>query len=363
MKNNSIAKVCLVLAYIEFVSLSLLNELKISGVLCKAVGLLCVVLSLLSFLTSLHRRRGKELLLVIGLLVMSVFVQISFNDSTIVYLLVLSLGARKIQKKLIVKTDLCLKIAFFVVIFSLYLLGIINVQNFERLGEARNSLGFHHPNYAGLIALNIFLDIIYLRKDKLLSNIIIGIPFFILLNSIINSRSAAVGLILSIVAQFITIPKITSSRKRVIIALFSVGIFAVISFAFLMIPLSGGIAKLDVFLSGRIKYAKAFYDYYGIRLFGNVFEIFGKKGHGDQFYVLDNAYLYLAIHYGIIIFATFITFYSYKIYCSIKNKDNKLFRILFVYAIIGLMEMALFQPSKNPFMLLSEEDRKKEVRK
>ena len=362
-RKIQIFEVFFFLSYFLYILSAACSEFSMANSSIKIIDTLCLVFSFLAIFETSKKRKITEILALLLLFAMLLFLIFAISGSgAIIFLFTFSFAAKKIQRNKLIKTDLILKMSLVLAVMIGDWAGLIKVSDFMRAGEIRNSFGFHHPNFAGLILLNIYLDIIFLRKNKKKTNILLALPFFLVIGEIIDSRNAAYGVVIAAIVQLIPFSKILNTdKKRIFFSISVMAIFSAISLYFVLAPMNKNMQELDLFLSGRIKYSRAFYDYYGITLFGNRFSKYGKREFGNAFYVLDNGYLHLLIHNGVLIFVAIMFLYVSRMKSSLKDNENTLFAALMTFVCIGLMEQAMFQPLKNPFLILS--DKKKEDKK
>lgn len=352
------------ISYFLFIFSTLCSELQLSDSIVRALNVVSIIFSFFAIFKSFGKTKISNILLSVLFCILSAYLVLAItNISAIIFLFVLSVAAKKIQLDKLIKVDLLLKILLVFVVMTASNLGFIQVLNFSRAGEARNSLGFHHPNFAGLILLNIYSDIIYLRKNKKLSNLLIGTLFIVPVSSIIDSRNAAIGIAITSIIQLIPVTKLLSTnKKRLLFPVLLIAFLTTISLFFTLAPLNKTSQEIDKLLSGRITYSKAFYEHYGINMLGNKFEKYGSREYGDAFYVLDNGYIYLLVHTGIIVFALIMLIYISRIKKSLESESDATFAILVAFACVGLMEQAMFQPIKNPFILSSNSKKEETVK-
>ena len=328
----------------------------------KGLQVLSLVASYVVMAKTIKRGKVVPFVLVVLLFVASLYLlTMTSRSGALVMLFTLFFAAREIKQKKIIKIDLMLKILLVLTVFAFDRLGLTQAKEFIRDGEVRNSLGFSHPNYAGAILMNVFLDIVYLYRNKKM-NVMIGIVFFIVVMTVTGSRSASLGIAISCILRVLPLNKMLNTKKKIwACSIILVAFLSGLSILVAASPMTNNMKKLDDSLSGRVSISQAFYQYYGINLFGNEFEKYEIRSYeAKQFYVLDNAYLFLLIHNGIVVFSVFSLFYISRMADSLKQKREELFIALVSFAFVGLMEGALFSPNKNPFMILSDAEPKKE---
>jgi len=93
-------------------------------------------------------------------------------------------------------------------------------------------------------------------------------------------------------------------------------------------------------------------------LFGSEFEAYGSIDQNDYNFVLDNSYLYILIHDGLLIFVGIMAFYLIKVKKSFSNSNNATTAALVSYTFVGLMARSLTSVMKNQFLILPEDEEK-----
>lgn len=364
-RNNTITKAefskrLFIASYVLLVFGALLSQLGVSSVMTRMVDVICVVLAYFSlFLTLKKITLGKLFAIAAALMLSACLIFATSMNSSIIQLFAFALAAKNIKMDKLVKLDLILKILLVALVFSFERLGIIQTREFLRDGVgSRSTFGFRHPNFAGLIFLNIYLDIINIRKDKKLTNTLIAVPFYILISAAIDSRSASIGIVIAAIIQWLKIEKVSSIAKKLVPATLIITM-SIISFYFMVCQMSPEVRKLDIVLSGRIRITRAFYSYYGVNLFGHEFEKYNRPDLGDQFYVIDNAYAFVLIHNGVMILVGICMYYIGRIKASLRGDHDELFAALVAFAFVGLMERAMLQPLHNPFLAIDSGEENK----
>ena len=111
---------------------------------------------------------------------------------------------------------------------------------------------------------------------------------------------------------------------------------------------------LNSILSGRVNLINAYFNYYGLSLFGQ------KIGLGSEFFkygmsTLDNSYVHLLIHFGIIFFIIYTISYIKLIISLIKdNQKQKLISVV-IYLIYGIFETVAIRFDFNATLLFINE--------
>ena len=116
------------------------------------------------------------------------------------------------------------------------------------------------------------------------------------------------------------------------------------------------LAKLNGFLTGRLKWGRAGIDEYGLKLFGNKIEWVGYDAdweRGMKYNYVDSSYLQIALEYGIIVLAVILLLYALLIFTSIKNQKYYLCWLALIILVFCVTEPRLVKLAYNPFLLLA----------
>ena len=129
-----------------------------------------------------------------------------------------------------------------------------------------------------------------------------------------------------------------------------------IGFQYIYDPDNALLAKLNEFLTGRLKWGHAGIDEYGLKLFGNKIEWVGYDADwesGMKYNYVDSSYLQIALEYGIIVLAVILLLYALLIFTSIKNQKYYLCWLALIILVFCVTEPRLVKLAYNPFMLLA----------
>ncbi len=253
------------------------------------------------------------------------------------------------------KFDMKLKIFLLVFVIVSWKLGIVSEVTMLRTdGTIRHSLGFSHPNSLGLNLFCICAEIIYLyfEKLKLKHYFLIALSLYIC-NNICDSRSATLSLLilfgLFLLKKF-NLFKPNKNLKYLPVLLIALSF--IFSIFFLKNPNNVFLKNLNHLISGRIRCSAEFLDYYGLNMFGHKFEFYGLWNvRGQKLTVLDNSYMYLFLHYGIVnglIITLYVISFINKL---LKNEEYSKICYLISFLFIGLMENVTFNVFYNVILI------------
>lgn len=297
-------------------------------------------------------------IIIITLLTMGVSIHI--KEWTILNLILIIFASYKINVDELIKKDVFFKIIILVLVILFYKMGLTYVQDFYRDNITRYSLGFWHPNALGGIVSCIYVEFLYIFREK--KNYILLILLFlisIIVNFYCDSRSSMVIIILVSLLYIINnnkkikffdlkVVKFITKNIWIIMTIISIGIGLLYKY-----NTSIGIA-IDQIITSRPRWIARFMDNYPVRLFGNkmvfVNEIQAVK-YNLKIAILDNAYVRFLLQYGLI-----LSFLMHKIIKKIvmfayKNKNSMLIGILMILLIRGFSEHGCYSLYNNIFLI------------
>lgn len=314
------------------------------------------------FIIFFNKYTAKQLLIVGGIAGILLVTRFLAGSSPLLDLLIIVLGIKNIPLRTILKSIYYTQIFSSLLILFLYFTSKIPDRLVIRDGILRSSLGFWHPNTAGLVLLSTFILSIVLEKKK--GRVFLKILLFnissIVLYELTNSRSS---MVLVFAVTIITLGQYAFVKLRfsffqyrfLIPGLFT--IFVCLSLGITLLYLKGNfsVIKLSALLSNRISIGSRFFKEYGISLFGqhvvyNSFNFSVQEVVGSEYRVLDNSYLKYMINYGLS---------STSILCSyfygISSKLNKKYLILWnmymsIFLVYGFVEQSAFNYTTNFFL-------------
>ena len=343
-------------SYILFIASTAFSALGIFNQATKIINVLSLTLAYLATIKTMKKGSFSRLFVVILLFAVSIYLTFVLAEkSAIVFFLAFVLAAKNVSKNKIIKLDLVLKIAILIAAILMEKIGFITTAEDIGLdqGRVRNALGFQHPNFTGNFLLSIYLDILFLKQKNKKTDIIVSTLFLLIIGKIVDSRAAAIGVIIAQLVRIIPFDRLANSkRKKYIAASIVLLIPLILSLLAATLPMNNFMTELDVLLSGRIHLFKAFYSHYGVSIFGHRFNSYGIEGKEAYNFVLDNSYLYLLIHDGILIAITILSFYMIKIKQSLSQKETATRSALISHAFVALMARSLTAVNSNLFLIL-----------
>lgn len=319
------------------------------------------ILACLIFAIFFNRYTNKELISLLFFSIPLLITMIVVGSSPLLNLLIILVGIKSVPLKEILQIFLFSQIISSLIILFLRFTNVIPDRTVIRDGVSRLSLGFWHPNNAGLVLLSIFLLTLFLyQEDKI--KIIIG---FNILNVIFfqftNSRTSFLLIIsatmLTFISNLLKDKRFNVLRSRYFIPVFFT-LFLLGSYMLSELYSSGNLfaIKLSSLMSNRISLASGFIDEYGLSVFGTEIyyrtsNLLTQKVIGFEYRVLDNVYLKYLLNYGITTVIAIVAYFS-----LIPSKMNKKYLIIWntyfiIFIIYGFIEQSAFNLITNYFMI------------
>ncbi len=248
--------------------------------------------------------------------------------------------------------DILLVMLFVVILF--YLAGVIPDPLYDRENHLRFSFGFTHPNTFGARLFQLAACRCYLRRSRLRWwDIVLTLALAFFAYSVPNSQAATVGILFIFIVMLgiclrIKIPVWWSVTFAACIPAASIALSWMDVRAY---PL---LLYIDRMLSSRFASVHTVWQRYGVTLFGHKIYVTPQERALiglDQSLWLDNAYGYILLRYGMVVFLLFAAVYLYTIYWHGKHSHGVLVGVLLVYALYGVEESYLQMLSYNVFLL------------
>lgn len=320
--------------------------------------LLIPVLLIIMMLTQSKSYYKKSLFLIAIILSINILTLYITKETSLFLTFLMIICAKNIDAKTFIKRDFIFKLIIIIFVISCYKLGYAdNNIMYRDDGLIRNSLGFTHPNRLGLLLFSMCCDLIYIHnKNYKLIDYLFLLFSLIICSVVCDSRSSQIGII-AILIEILYL-KMRDRNKSIPKGIILLPVmFAIITFllTFLYSKNISIMYDINKLISNRLLYCLKFFQYYGITLFGNVFEFYGMWGISNRLSVLDNAYMHILIHYGILNFILIISLFTKLIKNSITNKKIEIIIYIIPFLAYGLMEHHIFEIQFNSILICMSE--------
>ena len=306
------------------------------------VGLVVVILE--------NNLEVKRLLLIAGFALLFLIGYLKSGQAAYFRGVLLIVAAAKFPYKRIIRICKDATLGMFVLTVVLWILGISD-SGIGRRGKV--ALGYVHPNIAAQIV--VILVLLYCaekgseirRKDYILIELAAAIIYLIT-----DSKTAVMVLVIAPIVIEITKFFVRRQKKyRVVCGMLTLSQLFVVGFTYLsaiLLPYSGFLKKLDLFLTTRL-----FLNYYllkefGMKLFGqNVLSYFTGSVYNDihDFYgaviTCDNTYALSLIVMGIIPTLLAVAGYFFIIRKALKNRDYMVIATAILLSLYAFCECQL----------------------
>lgn len=272
-----------------------------------------------------------------------------YRDFTLLRFIVLLIASLGLDFDRIVKFDLKIKMIFLLTVMLLSALGMCLITEFVRGNQIRYTLGFFHPNTAGFYIMIIVMEYIYLHRGDLKWRCFLILIFAgAFIWTVTGSRGSVAAIVIVCVGLFLQ--KIRSRHynlnklgKSMIQYIFPIVTFLVLLLIWAYDRQLPWALKLNAIFSFRLQYFTYYYKLYPLNMLGN--RVSFNKG------ALDNAYLALLIHYGVLAYGLYCILYCRKMKELYEKKDFAYFVILVAIAMYGVMETTIIKAAYNVFLV------------
>lgn len=282
----------------------------------------------------------------------------SGSDNYLALLYILAAG-KNLNTDDVIKKILHANVAVFCITICSALLRIIpNTIMFATNGVKRFALGFTHPNTTAIVVVQI-VSILWCSKRSNAIKLLSAITGFCVCYFVCYSRTASLVLVSLLLFQLIvfTVNKIKGRLKKQLWKF----IYVLGGLAFTVILISFAVASgmldlnaYDSLLSGRIQLIQRFYAYYSVTPFGQRI-LLGSSAHALGMSTLDNAYIYLFLTGGVVVFSLYVLAFILTIRHLVKQQKNQKLYTFLQYALYGLSETVTVRFIFNFSLILFED--------
>ena len=172
------------------------------------------------------------------------------------------------------------------------------------------------------------------------------------------SRTNAIIMLIAILSiRYFAVPV----KSRLKIALFVMSFIAVASVALSVNynPSYNFMVELNTMLTGRLSAAKSAYDQYGFSIMGQDFQTifqtstvaFGEAGMQQQ--VIDNAFMHMLVHYGILPTALLMWYYFSNVIWLYKRQRMDILFVVLLSFIQGITEGTIYSSYNAVLFILA----------
>lgn len=260
-------------------------------------------------------------------------------------LFIVMFSMKGIKAEEAVKVLLVLNMVFFMGTIILCKVGIIydDVYYFTRPGQilARHSYGLGHPNQVFLRMLIISIILLACNKGKIHKvKMLLVFAVSIILYKQTDSRSGflCILLLLAVVGML----DISRGKMRQVISVgMIIAYFAVVMISVVFLYWNGRVVQvIDSAITGRISLARKF-------LNAHSFSVLGVDRQISDDFVVDNSYVYIIIHYGILFFILYVMVIGCLLYDMYRKKMYYEIVAVVIVHIYAFIECVLINPVFN----------------
>lgn len=286
------------------------------------------------------------------------------NSDELLWILIYIITAKNTKPESIAKTIYAVCGIGTVVIVLCALIGVIP-NNYElainSAGKVtvRMYMGFIHCNIFGSFLSTIFLCHFFVRFNKLNKfDFLFGLILTLVCVFVAYSRTNALIMVLSLLGiKYYTAP--SKNLLKITLLIMAFVAFASVFLSICYDSSNNIMAMLDSMLTGRLSAANSAYDQYGFSIMGQNFETvfrtstvaFGDIGKQQQ--VVDNAFMHLLIHYGVLPTILLMWYYfSNAVWLYKNHKINVLFVICLTF-IQGVTEGTIYSSYNAVLFILA----------
>lgn len=311
-----------------------------------------ILIFILPIIYILSKPKIKEMVIYLALIVLGIYSLIKLHDYRFIMFILFLFAAINTNFLLIIKANFTADcFAFFLVLLS-YFVGILPNTIYIRVGgeRIRQSLGFAHPNFLGMVVMLIVLQYILLRKARFnIIDTIFSLVFVILFNEVCDSRASEFASIFVIVSVFIfnsfNSLKGKLKVKKLLINIIKLCPFLLATLSYVIVlyavPGTTFYNNANKLLSSRLDIFQFYYKIVGLHLFPKpIYSLF----MNSTFVGMDNAYIYLLVSFGVIALIVYCSIIYKLISFCFLHKEYYLLFVTLALCIFGLVESTVIYP-------------------
>ncbi|MBS6218920.1 hypothetical protein NE599_04625 [[Clostridium] symbiosum] len=308
----------------------------------------------------------REHVALLAIAIITFFITVFVTDLIVLLTdILVILASAGIEFRKVIKLDFICRLIFLVFVLVSFYMGIIpEAIDYRNWVEIRHSFGFAHPNRLALHLLMMCLYSFYLSygKRRSLSRLFFYVVTFYFTYAVTGGRTSCICILFIIFidlilnSRFETVVTDFIVKRRKILSHFIIWGALASSFIAAILSAAGIIKYNGTTISSRAVLAGRALISYGLSIFGRKIETIGTleaQRQGVVSNVVDNAFIYLLVNYGVIAFVIFIIL----IYASLKEINRRAnfpaFICTCVIIISLIMEGQFVNIESNLFLLWS----------
>lgn len=337
----------------------LMTTLPLPSILAPISKLPLVLVLLKFFIDCLNNKVPRvKLLSMITLFLLSLFIWLIADQTMVLYLAILTMGAHDISAKKLLKQHVNVLGSILIVLVILSTVGIIENRVIYRDDgvTARYSFGINYPtDFAALVFYLYALK--YVVSDRRcgigFACLGIGLATFLL----VFSHARLDAMVLGLLAITIVLSHYVSGFKQVeklfiysFILLFALTI--ILSFVYR--PDNRFLVSINTLLSDRLSLGMQAVQNYDFKLFGQYIALngFGDFNSNMPYHFIDSSYLQMILRFGVLYSMFYAFAYTKLVNYLYKFEHHALVIILGFFSIHAFLSHHLFNPIYNPLWLL-----------
>ena len=322
------------------------------------------------FLT-IRKMSTRTMIAILALFVLALYaVHTGPQRAPLFYFIVLVTGVQTDFRKS-VKMFLKIQVATFILYLTLSAVGIMGDSVVESFGRTRSFLGYGWVNRASYCFFFICLEILYLNRNriKLKQGILLSV-----VNTYVFIRTNTV---FSMLMTFCVIGygvwndlsfRIRGAKKRekdnaqkrksvFAISFFLLTIIIGVGLPLVYNPGNPVMYQLNRMVTGRLALGKTAIARYGLHLGGNKLQWVGSStlmfglSKGTEYFYVDNAFLQLALEFGLLFASLIVAIYLFSIKKAIDLGNYELVAIFLILGVLFIFEPYMIDFAFNPFIL------------
>ena len=286
------------------------------------------------------------------------------NSNELIWLLIFVISAKNVEPESIAKTiyRVC-GVGTLIIVFCALLKLIPNNYEIAIASSGkiviRMYMGFIHCNVFGSFLSTIFMCHFFVRFNKINKlDYVYGLLLMCICAFVAYSRTNALVMLIAILSIFFYKKRKKGCLVATVVVMASVMVLSI----FLCVnynPSNTLMVAVDEMLTGRLSAAKAAYDEYGFSIMGQDFQTIFKTStvaFGDtskQQQVIDNAFMHMLVHYGILPSALLIWYYFSNVFWLFNNRRMDILFVVMLSFTQGIAEGTIYSTYNVALFILA----------
>ena len=300
------------------------------------------VFLLLLKIACFQRYSNAQVLGVMALLLLAIAVSLRSHTEAMLTIALFAVSGQSLRYRLVAKAVFFASTVSVALVLLLHVAGFLSDAVSLRDGVARHSLGFKHPNMLAAALLSSTVSLFAWRWEN---RCWYHYLYVVVLLAFIefSAHSRAVELVLLVLLVLATVDgKVSLFNRGGMCWVIVVAAAASVAIAVFYDVGNDTMRRIDLVISERLYYSNVYYDLYGYSLFGQRINLEAAMMGSVYTGTLDNAYVHIAVGFGLVPLALFVAAMSCATRRFAKQGDRGMVCACVLMSLFGLSETYMY---------------------